>query len=311
MNSPEKTNLPGLEALRREVAPPDLTSRIRNAIEPNRPRVARVKVLKIGLATVVAGALVGTALLAPRTSLAAAVRKALQMIRRYHVKSHQSIGGKQTLVSEIWVTDGHRKFAIYGPDGKVMPESAAIGAMAEKIDAKIRTLTPKQLLEPGMKEKLLNDIAGSAPMPGGMTGPMPGGPMPGGMMPGGMMPGGMMGGGWTIDGKPVADLPEDMKNAIRSGSAIIIPAPQISPGGLNDITYLLGLLKDETIWDINPRQSLNGKTVDAYRIRGENQVTLYVDPKTSLPVRLVHKTTDLSGEEITMTDDFDYPTSGP
>lgn len=288
MTPTDRFDHPGLIALRSETAPTDLAGKIVDALQPDRERRRRRRMIRAGFATAVAFFLFAAIIFYPRPSFAAAVSrvlKAFQAIRNYHVSSYQIANGQTHIVSETRVVGGKVAFTMYGPDGKPMPDSSMFGDMMAKISAEFRGMSPQALLDPKMRDKVSADIANLAPGPGFVTMKI------------------------TVDGKEVTDLPDDVKGAI--GAGFTSNPFLLSAGGEPDVTYLCGLLKDETIWSITPGQMLNGKMVDEYRIKtGYPDLTLFVSRATSLPVRL-RLTSNPFGEPVTMQDDFDYPTTGP
>jgi hypothetical protein len=288
MNNQDKSSYPGLDALRGERAPVELQSKIMRALQSEQRNIRTAKYLKFSLATVVAIAFISLAILAPRISFASAISKVLkafQSVGIYHVRSYQVVDGNRRLVSDTWVDGNKRKVTLYGPDGEAIPNSGQMGDMAAKLDKLLRGLTPQQLLDPKLKDKLNDEIGTLGPNSGFMMERI------------------------TIDGREVTDLPAGMKQAIRD--QMFKSAPMFSLGGQGDITYLLGLLRDPKIWDIAHDQMINGKTVEKCQVKnGDKRITLLVDPATSLPISL-QMNTSLLGEEVTVTDEFDYPAAGP
>jgi len=287
MNSQDKSSFPGLDALRSQAAPAELQSKILSALQPERRPNKKLKVLSLSVATVVV-ALIATTLLTPRVASAVAkVLRALQTVGRYHVKSFQINDGKRQLMSETWIDGAKRKFIAYGPDGKPLPDELGIGDATAKLDKAMRGMTPKDLVDPATKEKL-NEIVGShGSNSGGITERI------------------------TVDGKEVSlsDLPEGVKDQIKN----MMPTDgmKFPIGGEDDITYLRGMLKDPSRWTITPNQRMNGKTLDKYEVKGaEDTIAIFVDPATYLPISLQRKTA-FFGQTVTITDELDYPSSGP
>jgi hypothetical protein len=289
MNSPRKFAHLGVDALRSEVATPEAHRRIRLAIMHEAAVRRRGRMVKVSLATVVVFAVVVAFLLAPRASLASTVTRILRAIesaRRYHLRSYESFAGQERLVSETWLDGAHRRFVMYGPDGKPMPNSDAIGGMTARLDKKLRGMTPAQLMDPRLREKLTKDMSDA-------------------------MPGGFVTMVVTVDGKQVTDLPDDMKAAIKEGRAFIPANEYLTAGGEPDVAALCGLLKDPALWVVARDQRLNGRKVDRYTLKGgQKGVTLFVDAATYLPVSL-RMTMTVFDHTTTTRDDFDYPSAGP
>ena len=281
LNSPD---FPGLDSLRSERAPAELRSKIASALRSDPNRNQRLRVLRFSFAAAVGALVLGTVLLLPRESVASAVSRVLKTfehVGRYHRRTYELLDGSRRLISETWVDGTSRKFKAYSPDGTAIPDGKGVGDITAKLGKSMQGLTPRQLMDPALNDKL-KSITGNV---GVITSEI------------------------TVDGKKVTDLPEGVKAQIAAMTPY--DGLKLPVGGDPDIAYMLTKLSDANLWDITHGVQLEGKTVDRYEVNNApSGMTLWVDTSTHLPIRVQLKSSN-AGSTVTVFDDLDYPTSGP
>lgn len=291
----------------------------------------KTRIVRISLATLAAGAIAIAALMIPRSSYASGivkVAKAFQDAAKYHIRSFWTVDGKQRLNAETWIDGSGMKTRMYDENGKPLPSgdlemrSSGNGGTGSQSTIKLKagdSATLKAGTAHEMREIEVNaSHAGAAPSDQDVTEALKG----------------IDRSDPKFDEKAKAALKArfgdnanvevrvDNREGPKSDDhGVPIPTmktvidtrgPNVS-GHYASVQYsvesLRKLLKDPANWAVEPAQTLDGKIVDRYKSKTTN-MELFVDPQTSLPVRL-HATITENGKTVETNDYYDYSSITP
>jgi hypothetical protein len=177
MNTEEKFVHPDIDTMKSEHAPTTLPARILTKLQQTEEKTmirSRNRVVRFALSAALVLSLGAGTLMMTNTASAAGILKvheAFQDASRYHVKSYQIAEGKRRLVSETWVDGSKNHSVFYDENGKSidLDLSWINTEMPGELTKKIQALTPAQMADHKVMQKILDEVISVFELPGGVT----------------------------------------------------------------------------------------------------------------------------------------------
>jgi|GEM_PF-3734823 len=292
---------PEIEMLKQESAPEHLKAQIVQAIldENKSKKMNKLKVLGLGLPAIALGIIAFGAAMAPKTALAdpiSQVRNAFEAAQNYHMTTYQIEGGQRKRVSESWVENGERTTYTVNEDGTLTQLDDLFIVVQDNVNGQMIKLAPVEIAK---GEKAHTEIRETAVV--GIK-----------LAPAQISTDGQPPAPKNIQGKPFKVVEDNSLNVkIVEGSAIELIIMPFVDAEMN-IESLQKLLEDKSLWDIESNQTINGRLANRYKLKETYMdFTVYVDPKTKLPILTRQILTDDKGKSTTTEVEYEYDGSIP
>lgn len=291
---------PEIEMLKQESAPEHLKAQIVQAIldENKSKKMNKLKVLGFGLPAIALGIIAFGAAMAPKTALAdpiAQTRDAFEAARKYHMTTYQVVDSQRKRISESWFEDGKRTTYAVGEDGNLTLIDDTLVEIQANVSGAILRLEPSELAQGSEVQQEIQEfiVVGTSLEVSSVKG--------------------VYGLPRTIDPKVVtgnATFEVQEPETIKGEFFTIYLMPFVDAE--MSIESLQKLLLDNSLWDIEQHQTVDGKPAHKYKLKEAfMDFTVYVDPKTKLPILTRQILTDDKGKSTTTEVEYEYDGSIP